>query len=342
MQTIRGVFRMSHEKVKSIKIDEKEGKVYFNTASNNVIPITYSIFSESTFYNNLLKEKGRKAVEIEILKEYESGNLQGGINKYTKALKVLRYIFGGEYKKFNWRNHNAKYGSPEREEEENKNSKEMEKFKEKIEKEKEPSFEKIGEFKRILEFIKISKKENKINPVVYFFDYPRNEKGEVIRTENGNYPDKEKQYLKPLRILKNDEFAKIQTFIYENDKPKNKYTLCIIGKTIFNKKLIEKIPYYYGLGVHDEDTNIRAWLRDAPTKEELIKWIDKKKDVLKDFLEEHKAVEKEYKEVIESTKTKDWQKAYWESRKDYYENFYSHGTETDEYKHVLGELKKLK
>jgi len=95
---------MSYEKVRSIKIDEKQGKVFFNTASNNVRPLTYSIWGESKIYNDLLKNQGKEAVEIEILKEYESGNLQGGSNKYTKALKVLRYVFGEEYKKFNWRN----------------------------------------------------------------------------------------------------------------------------------------------------------------------------------------------------------------------------------------------
>ena len=89
---------MSYDKVKSIKIDEKQGKVFFNTASNNVRPLTYSVFSESKIYNDLLKEEGKEAVEIEILKEYESGNLQDGKNKYTKALKILRYIFQEEYK----------------------------------------------------------------------------------------------------------------------------------------------------------------------------------------------------------------------------------------------------
>ena len=95
---------MSYEKVRSIKIDEKQGKVFFNTASNNVRPLTYSIFGESKIYNDILKNQGKEAVEIEILKEYESGNLQGGSNKFTKALKVLRYVFKEEYFKFNWRN----------------------------------------------------------------------------------------------------------------------------------------------------------------------------------------------------------------------------------------------
>jgi len=109
---------MSYEKVKSIKIDEKDNKVWINGTANNIRPLDYHYW-ECTSLSNILKEKGRDAVDIEILKTYEEGSFQGGSNKYTKALKVLRYIFGGEYKKFNWRNHNAKYGTPEREEEEN-------------------------------------------------------------------------------------------------------------------------------------------------------------------------------------------------------------------------------
>jgi len=108
---------MSYEKVKSIKIDEKQGKVFINCASNNCRPITYSR-EEYPYFSKILQEEGREAVEIQLLKDYESGNLQEGKNKYTKALKVLRYVFGEEYRKFNWRNHNAKYDTPEREEEE--------------------------------------------------------------------------------------------------------------------------------------------------------------------------------------------------------------------------------
>lgn len=108
---------MSYEKVKTIKIEEN-GKVFINCASNNVRPLTYSN-EEYPYFSKILREEGREAVEIALLKSYEEGNLQDGVNKFTKALKVLRYVFGEEYKKFNWRNHNSPYGSKEREEEEN-------------------------------------------------------------------------------------------------------------------------------------------------------------------------------------------------------------------------------
>lgn len=94
---------MSYEIVKSIKIDETQGKVFINCASNNVYPRIYDI-SESKYFANILKEKGLKECEIYILKEYEEGNFQAGAqNKYTRALKILYNVFSEEYKSFNWR-----------------------------------------------------------------------------------------------------------------------------------------------------------------------------------------------------------------------------------------------
>tara|TARA_R100001530_G_scaffold112862_1_gene79832 strand:- start:4280 stop:4822 length:543 start_codon:yes stop_codon:yes gene_type:complete len=94
---------MSHEKVKSICIDEENNKVFINCASNNVRPLSYSR-EEYPFFSKILKEKGKEAVEIELLSCYDSGTLQDGKNKYTKALKVLYYVLKEEYNKFDWRN----------------------------------------------------------------------------------------------------------------------------------------------------------------------------------------------------------------------------------------------
>lgn len=103
---------MSYSKVRSIKIDEKAGKVFLTSACNNVRPLTYSRY-ECTSLSKILAEKGRGAVELAILKDYEEGNLQEGTNKFTKAIKVLYFVFGEEYKRFSWRANNAKCDSEE-------------------------------------------------------------------------------------------------------------------------------------------------------------------------------------------------------------------------------------
>ena len=103
---------MSYEKVKSIKIDKKEGKVFINCASNNVRPLHY-VREEYPYFSKILKEEGLKACETALFMSYESGSLQEGNNKYNKSLNKLRYIFGEEYKPYDWRMDNSSYGSEE-------------------------------------------------------------------------------------------------------------------------------------------------------------------------------------------------------------------------------------
>lgn len=107
---------MSYDIIKSICIDEKEQKVFITACSNNVFPHT-PYREEVPGFTRRLKEEGRESVELEIMKNYENGNFQGGSNKYTKALKTLLYALNEEYDKFNWRTHSAKYGTEEHKQE---------------------------------------------------------------------------------------------------------------------------------------------------------------------------------------------------------------------------------
>lgn len=90
---------MSYTIVKHIKV--KDNKVFINGACNNVTPRDYGYYHCESL-SKILNEQGREALDIEILKAYEEGNLQRGNNKYTSALKRLRHM--DEYKKFDWRN----------------------------------------------------------------------------------------------------------------------------------------------------------------------------------------------------------------------------------------------
>lgn len=94
---------MSHEIVKGIKITE--GKVMIKSDSNNVYPKIFKWW-ECKPLSDILNKEGLTACEIAIMKDYEEGTFQGTENKYTRALKSLRYIYAEEYNKFNWRNSN--------------------------------------------------------------------------------------------------------------------------------------------------------------------------------------------------------------------------------------------
>lgn len=225
-------------------------------------------------------------------------------------------------------------------------SRKKEKFKTSIQAREKPHVEKRQEYERILTFMEIHKRETEVKPFkVYYHDYPRDEKGEVIQKLEGNcycYPEKIEVPYEPIAELKNDKYAVIKAYITQNDKPKNKYTLSIIGRTIFNEKLLER-HYSYGCSYHEEYANINIWLADRPTKEELLTYWAKHKDQkIIEFLEQHTQIEKEYEEVIKATDNNMWEMAYWENKREYYEHHYNRGTETKEYRQVLKQLKKLK
>jgi hypothetical protein len=90
---------MSYDIVKSIKI--KEGQVLINAAESNVRPHYYTEESCSSL-TKILAEQGKDALELEIFKQFESGTFKGQVQKYQRALQVLRNT--PEYETFNWRN----------------------------------------------------------------------------------------------------------------------------------------------------------------------------------------------------------------------------------------------
>jgi hypothetical protein len=89
---------MSYEIVKGIKI--KEGDCQIKYSSNNVRPHYYE-WEKWEYGNRILKEQGKEALIISILKAYEEGIFQPGIpNKYSRAILRLRNM--DEYKQFDW------------------------------------------------------------------------------------------------------------------------------------------------------------------------------------------------------------------------------------------------
>ena len=93
------VDNMSYTIVRSISIQDE--KVFIVGASNNVYPRTPNKY-ESESLSKILKEEGREALDVALLENYDKGNAQGGSNKYTRALTVLRHF--PEYSRFDWRN----------------------------------------------------------------------------------------------------------------------------------------------------------------------------------------------------------------------------------------------
>jgi DNA repair exonuclease SbcCD ATPase subunit len=217
---------------------------------------------------------------------------------------------------------------------------------EKLKNQRADADEQIKQFKRIIAFKDILKNEielNKDDCKAYIYDYPRDKNGEVKRVLKDNcycYPEKEKVYLKPIDILHEDKYLILKVFIGDNDKPKNKKTLFVLGDTIlkFNhyESKVLTLP-------HEENAPIRKHIKDLPKEKELKVYYEKNKNkILKSFIEEHKKAVAELEEVRKNTDSKEWTILYLEHKKEMFENNYRRYEENEDYKKVVAELETLK
>lgn len=90
---------MSYDIVRSVKVAD-DGTVTIKSASNNVYPRTASEW-QMTYRHEANPFTGKLGAEVEVFAGYEQGNFQGGSNKFTRQLEVLRNM--PEYAQFDWR-----------------------------------------------------------------------------------------------------------------------------------------------------------------------------------------------------------------------------------------------
>jgi len=136
----------------------------------------------------------------------------------------------------------------------------------------------------------------------------------------------------------NNEYIHIYVYVYQNDKPKNKFTLAFAARSIFSTEMMgyrwgSIKPYFEG-----NRASFEFDIKDAPTKKELIDFYTKKGADSFWKKDDFENLVKEYETVLKECNTNEWQKECLLSKKYYYENNYSGGTKTPEYKQILKEL----
>jgi hypothetical protein len=165
------------------------------------------------------------------------------------------------------------------------------------------------------------------------------------KDEKGNYlgfNKRRKIPINPIQTIKDDGYSIFNLYIVPNTKPTNKYSLIVRGYTIFGD-LLRGFTFGSISGVNESSCNFYITIKDAPTEKELLTYAEKHIDrIMEKIPFSYGLIVGEYQEAEQLLKEKEWQIFYWEGRKYYYENHYSHGTETKEYKAVLKKLAQLK
>lgn len=145
----------------------------------------------------------------------------------------------------------------------------------------------ILQVKRILEFLKLDNSRN-------------------LTIDDEDIHGYRDRHIEGLGYFFDDNFLKVKLYIIENDKPKNKYSLVAYGKCLFGEDLL-KLIYSYGLpGYTHGRYELQAYLKDFPTIEETKTWLQKNRDKL-ELSSDYETVKREYLEVIEQHKIKDFE-----------------------------------
>lgn len=160
----------------------------------------------------------------------------------------------------------------------------------------------------------IDKNINRLNEVTIYVDriisflkLDRNKNLNISDKDIRSYRNYRSGHIESVGYLFNDDLLKIKAFIVETPKPKNKYSLYLYGKCLFNSSMI-KFSYSYGLEVNENDQyEIRADLFSCPTIEGIKQYLKKYKDkILKSEIEQYKKVKKEYLQALQDHTLKDF------------------------------------
>lgn len=110
-----------------------------------------------------------------------------------------------------------------------------------------------------------------------------------------------------LGYLLDDDYLKIKLFIITNNKPKNRYSLIALGRSLFDDALI-KYPDIYIDNLNDLYLRfrLRTILQFAPAPDELKAWLAKHPMILKNTLEQYNQVKLEYIATKQEYKTDDF------------------------------------
>lgn len=115
------------------------------------------------------------------------------------------------------------------------------------------------------------------------------------------YRGEERKYKEALPYLYQGSRLQIRLFIVENKKPKNKYSLCALGDTVFSEELL-KLEHSYGCPFStDQQFRLMSVIRDSADVQELKTYADRKRgDLLVRLKGRYDELEAEYEEVQKS------------------------------------------
>ena len=126
--------------------------------------------------------------------------------------------------------------------------------------------------------------------------------------QNDRYKER---YRENWGLVFDDPFLKVRAFIMENDKPKNKYIIVLIGRCLFDSGLgdrpLLKLPRDYGLSISEPwGSAPQEILKEAATVKELHTWWTSNGMRKVSWIQDYVAVRAEYEHILKTYRVTDF------------------------------------
>ena len=147
-----------------------------------------------------------------------------------------------------------------------------------------------------------------VNQVKEILRFLRLEPGHSVDINDDDVTTYRDKYKESLGYIFEDEYLTLKLFIVGNDKPKNKYSLIALGRTIFTDEQL-KLRREYGLSLNTKQRcQLEAVLREGPSLKELREWLQKpsQSKLLTDLKGDFDTVKAAYLDTVEQYQVDDF------------------------------------
>ena len=150
----------------------------------------------------------------------------------------------------------------------------------------------INAVHHIKDLMEIVMNHSKVTPPEVYTHSDKDEKGNYL-----GWKKRRKIPIDPIKTIKDDEYSIFNLYIVPNKKPANKYSLIIRGYSIFGG-LLRGFTYGCISGVNESSCNFYITIKDAPTKEVLLAYVEKHMNKIMEKLpSSYDLIVKEYQEA---------------------------------------------
>lgn len=164
---------------------------------------------------------------------------------------------------------------------------------------------------KVLDVQTLMEPVRKVERILEFFRLDTRQPIDIADTDVKQNDRYKERYRENWGLVFDDPFLKVRAFVMENDKPKNKYIIVLIGRCLFDSGLgdrpLLKLPRDYGLSISEPwGSAPQEILKEAATVKELQTWWTSNGMRKVSWIQDYVAVRAEYEHILKTYRVTDF------------------------------------